>query len=215
MMKRDCDAREMKWWGENIPDELKDKIRRQFQETLMDTDVIGIPSVFRFVSDIPTPDTSVVAARNQRGSVAVMDAMYTLSKNNQFLDHMLFTENRCHHVLFNQKALTNLLSKTDHIVIISRHGDEKIKNVFAKYNIETLQIPDEGLKKESLPFKIDGLVEELKGKVKKGSLVLVSAGFAGKYFLKVAKDQGAVALDVGAMADYWVGVKSRGVSELV
>lgn len=214
-MARDCGAREMKWWGENIPDELREKIRRMFNETVIDTDVMGIPSIFRFISDLAAPENSFILARNQRGSVAVMDAMNSMAQADQFLPSMVFTENRCHHILFNQSALDRLASKAKHIVIMSRHDGEKIKSIFKGHTVDTVQIPDEGLKQESLPFRVDQLVEDLKSKVKKGSLVLVSAGFAGKYFLKVAKDQGAIALDVGAMADYWVGIKSRGVSELV
>lgn len=48
-----------------------------------------------------------------------------------------------------------------------------------------------------------------------GVLVLVVAGFAGKVFLEYARKSGAVALDIGAMADYFANYKTRTVCDLV
>ena len=42
-----------------------------------------------------------------------------------------------------------------------------------------------------------------------GTLLLLSAGFAGKPILKLAKDKGAVALDFGSSIDHIMGYKTR------
>lgn len=214
IFEKDCNSREMKWWGENLSEKTRSKVRQQFRETLYDSDVVGISSIFRFVSDLSDLKTSFGAERNQRGSVVVMDSMHDLAINHKFLKNMIITENRCHHVLFNQKSVLELAKKAAHVIVISHYQDDVMKRAF-DIPIDTIQIPGEGLRHESLPYKIEGLAEVLKGKMQKGTVVFVAAGFAGKYFLKVAKDMGGIGLDVGAMADYWVGIKSRGVSELV
>jgi hypothetical protein len=213
IFEKDCEARERKWWGINLPDEIKGKTQMMFRQTLLDTDAIGIPSIFRFVSDLPDPWTSFLAERNQRGSVVVMDSIHDLILTGKIGKETIFTDNRCHYVLFDRNSTEKLMAKTGEAIIVSHYSKEQLQKVF-KYPIQTVRIPGEGGGVVSLPYQMEKLIEELRSKVEPGSLVFVAAGFAGKYFLKVAKDQGAIALDVGAMADYWLGIKSRGL-ELV
>jgi hypothetical protein len=46
-------------------------------------------------------------------------------------------------------------------------------------------------------------------RIKRGDVVLVGAGALGKIYCDVAKDHGALALDIGSVFDGWAGVKSR------
>ena len=41
------------------------------------------------------------------------------------------------------------------------------------------------------------------------SIVLIAAGFLGKIYCATAKGAGAVAIDIGSLADYWMGVNTR------
>jgi hypothetical protein len=49
----------------------------------------------------------------------------------------------------------------------------------------------------------------------KGRLVIVCGGYAGKWICHQAARRGAVALDLGSIADYWMGARTRGYLELV
>src|SRR6202012_356360 len=42
-----------------------------------------------------------------------------------------------------------------------------------------------------------------------GRLVIVGAGYAGKVIVQEAKARGAVALDLGSVLDYWIGISTR------
>jgi hypothetical protein len=57
---------------------------------------------------------------------------------------------------------------------------------------------------EALPFVADDIHRSVEVASGPGALVLVSAGIAGKRFLKAARDAGAVALDLGNVLDDWV-----------
>jgi hypothetical protein len=48
-----------------------------------------------------------------------------------------------------------------------------------------------------------------------GSVVFVAAGIIGKIFIGEAKKRGAVALDIGAMADYLAGRKTRASADII
>jgi hypothetical protein len=47
-----------------------------------------------------------------------------------------------------------------------------------------------------------------------GCLVLVGAGYLGKWLVDVARAQGGVALDVGSVFDYWLGLTTRSYLDL-
>ncbi|MCB1196800.1 MAG: hypothetical protein KDK51_00370 [Deltaproteobacteria bacterium] len=211
----DCQSREMKWWGVNLSHGLRKKLSDHFLETFYDCDVLGIPSIFRFVSDLPNLRTSFTERRNQRGSVMIMEQLQKDMDARKFHANMVFSENRCHQVLFTKEKVTDFFALANKVVVISNYDSDEMKQAFAGYDIVTIQVPKERTKAQSMPFKIDALIAEVESTVEKGDLVLVAAGFAGKCFLKKSKEKGAVALDVGAMGDYWLGHKTRGVSELV
>ncbi len=58
------------------------------------------------------------------------------------------------------------------------------------------------------PEILDSLIAEL-GELRRGRLVIVGAGYAGKCIVHEARARGAVALDLGSILDYWVGAASR------
>jgi hypothetical protein len=57
---------------------------------------------------------------------------------------------------------------------------------------------------------VDAMDRDLKGR-----LVIVGGGYAGKWICHQAAQRGAVALDLGSIADYWMGARTRGYLELV
>src|SRR5690606_4615496 len=97
VFKIDCEARERKWWGTNLDPEMNKRLKDLFSETVLNADIIGIPSVYRFVSDLSTSMTSFYEARNQRGSVAVLENLYELSSSGSISRDVCLTDNRCHY----------------------------------------------------------------------------------------------------------------------
>jgi len=47
-----------------------------------------------------------------------------------------------------------------------------------------------------------------------GRMVLVGAGYLGKWIVHQAKAAGGIALDIGSIADYWMGLKTRSYQDL-
>jgi hypothetical protein len=62
--------------------------------------------------------------------------------------------------------------------------------------------------------EIAGDVAERLGELPRNRLVLVGAGYLGKWLIDVAKARGGVALDLGSVLDHWVGVNSRSYLDL-
>jgi hypothetical protein len=62
---------------------------------------------------------------------------------------------------------------------------------------------------------IDEMALNLYEQVDRGVLVLVAAGFAGKWLLHTTKMAGGVALDVGSALDYWLGFKTRSYVDII
>ncbi len=67
----------------------------------------------------------------------------------------------------------------------------------------------------SLPFCYEATLSEITSKIGRGDVVLVGAGIIGKLFIEEARRKGAVALDVGAMLDYFANAKTRSVADLL
>jgi hypothetical protein len=53
------------------------------------------------------------------------------------------------------------------------------------------------------------------GDTPRGRLVIVGAGYLGKWICDEARTRGGVALDLGSIVDYWVGLKTRSYLDLV
>ena len=62
-----------------------------------------------------------------------------------------------------------------------------------------------------LPEQCDAIVTAL-GDDLKGRLVIVAAGYLGKWITHQAKLRGAVALDLGSVPDYWMGSARAAIS---
>jgi hypothetical protein len=60
---------------------------------------------------------------------------------------------------------------------------------------------------------LDEVAENL-GDLPRNRLVLVGAGYLGKWLVDVSRARGGVALDVGSIFDYWMGLKTRSYLDL-
>ena len=217
----DMKSREVHWWGRTITPEQRTFICNGFREAVHASDLVGIPNAFRLIRDIDITGTSLLASRTARNiaSVAyhVADECRTGAIN---VSRTYFTDERFHHLLFAQvDAVRPLLSAAGRLIIVSCYSKDLIRNhVPSVDQLETVLIPPHTMtaglsdypdKNLILPDVLPGLLKQLKDLTQPGTLVLVAAGFAGKLFLKAARDSGGVAIDVGVTLDYWLGLKTR------
>lgn len=219
-MQKDRATRERKWWGINLSSELRKKMSESFQQAVAETDVVGIPSVFRFIRDaFDAPNGlsihSIKPKTTYRGIQMIIDDIDIKIQDQTFDSSVVFTENRCHQVVFTFEQIKQLGKHASKVLIVSHYDPAALKRSFTGLSVEAVQIPKERLGEQSLPFKIDEFDRVVSSFSHPGTLVLIAAGFAGKHFLQIAKNRGAVAVDVGAMADYWLGFHTRQVVDLV
>jgi hypothetical protein len=221
LFKSDMKSREMKWWGEHLNPHLHEKLRAQFQETLYQSDIIGIPSIYRFFRDffkvglLNRLGLSVLSQTTQRGLKIVMDRVKKDVESNRYLPGACFVEHRCHQLLLDKEGVEELAKHATKVLFVTQYPAETLKKVFSGFEMDFVQIPAERQKENSLPFHMDELIEQVRSKTQPGTLAMIASGFAGKYFIKVAKDAGGMALDAGAMSDYWIGKKTRSVFDLI
>ncbi|MCB1196801.1 MAG: hypothetical protein KDK51_00375 [Deltaproteobacteria bacterium] len=211
----DWQIRENKWWGGLLEPAIKDKVVDQFLTTVRHADVIGIPSMYRFFRDMTYINSNFLDSLDSRGSLVILDRLAKELSEGQISQGAVFVEHRCNQVLFDQTTIARLIAVSPKVIVISRHDESSLRAVLKHENLHCLTIPGERKKNMSLPYHLNGYIDSLQAQAGPGTLVLVAAGYAGKYFLHVSKTQGAVAVDVGAMADYWVGQKTRQILDIV
>ncbi len=129
-----------------------------------------------------------------------------------------------HYRLLFSGALGRLLSERPRVGLISCHDQlpNLLKSQFSIGSIEFLKIPGEQIHHEVLgaaategehfPHLYRELLEQLK-KVRAGDLWLVAAGLLGKIYCREIRKRGSVVLDIGAVADIWMGKATRNFPE--
>jgi hypothetical protein len=69
------------------------------------------------------------------------------------------------------------------------------------------------LETRNLPQILDAVIDEM-GDLPRGRLVLVGAGYPGKLLTGIARERGGIALDLGSIFDYWLGLNTRSYLDL-
>lgn len=208
--------RELVWWGRRPPgDEQREAIRARVRQAVRHADIIGLPSIYRVIRDLPLQGDLDSGSTN-RGLLTVLAAM----GNDIRLADTIFTEERCHHVLFDLPTLEHLTRLAQRTVVVGCWTREQLAGDFLATADIVLISPEEKVRDPAdlrpLLFEnyeaIDAEVTRLSAP---GTLVLVAGGIIGKMFLHSARSRGAVALDIGSMIDYMAGRKTRSIVDLV
>ena len=123
----------------------------------------------------------------------------------------VFTEERCHRIIgaIDEPFLLELAAKARSLVLVSSRREIQLKfPVKQTY----LPVPDCGPQLFKTYTDVVQSIFELSGP---GTLVLIGAGLPAKIMADAARQVGAVALDVGSLMDYMVGLKTRTIADLV
>jgi hypothetical protein len=218
------------WFDRNIhecPAAELNATRRLFRDALDEADVIGAPTparvayeYSRFVEEVPRLGFS-------RGYVGVAEILRALDTevSSGRLRGKLFTDCDIARPLYRWQSWTDSLAVTlpkllrgrSAITLVTCHDTlaPALTRSLELKNVRTLRIPPERgrvqkdghLAGDHFQDHFGRICESLKSSP--GALVLVAAGFLGKHYCTVAKRAGAVAIDIGSLADYWAGVRTR------
>lgn len=217
----DAAARERHWWGRELQQSKREELQDLIRSAIESADLIGVPSVYRFIRDCHFSTSSMASTVSMRG--LSMRGLATIVARIQPKAGALIAEDRIHQVLFTRDRLLSMskLAK-GRVIAISSLREDKLSEVFPgalSIPIPThhkLQTNDIFLSKDlPLPYVYGEVLETIRKTVGPGDLVLVAAGIIGKIFVHEASARGAVALDVGSMFDYAAGAKTRSVSDVI
>ena len=137
-----------------------------------------------------------------------------LENENLLTNDTFFTHAAIHRLLHFGLLLRPILSYRQYIGLIGgRDISGILKNTFNVQNTDYYEVKSEArfpndVSKPHYPDAFYEMKERILVKTK-GDIFLVGAGILGKIYCQWIKEQGGVAIDLGAMFDAWSGVKSR------
>ena len=214
----DNEIRERCWWAKPPQASKREEIKARFRKSIADSDIIGLPSVYRIIRERGAVGSRFVQhGATQRGLATVLSRLGLDIP----LENKILTEERCHQLLFDRNGIKQLCAAARKIVVVSCWTRQQL-SLAAQAPVYEIVIPGSlkvakatGMTADTptLLETFDRQVEELEQQCSPGCLVLVGAGLLGKIFIASARAKGAVALDVGAALDYFAGHKTRSLAD--
>jgi hypothetical protein len=227
VLEADRARREKVWWGVEQSGELRARLRREFLDSLRSIDLLGIPSSFRLLRDIPPFLDELCCPieswhHTPRAHYVLMMELDRLRWEGVFsLINTVLIDERCHQDLFTPEKMAILLSPHRHVVAVSCFRADQLNAALGASLIDDHVLlpphakvrdvaPDSAVFAAPTPHLLDELLEEIDSRVRPGSVVLVAGGFVGKILIARARAAGGMVLDIGASPDYWMGLTTRG-----
>jgi hypothetical protein len=214
--------REQVWWGKAIDASRRAQIADAMLCAIMAANRLGIPSLFRFTRDTHPKLGSYMGQVSIVGLIHVLEGL-----NEQSSEECLYTEERIHQLCFDLETITHLSKEAEKVIIVSSLTkatiEARLRAHITKVPLEVIEVPTHTKTRgndmfvqadQALPFVYQGIEEQVRELTAPGTLVLVASGSIGKLFCGAAQAEGGVALDVGAMLDYWVGLKTRSIADM-
>ena len=201
--------RERHWWGVELDEESRETIMNRVRNAAYNSDIIGIPSIHRFVRDTQNKTGSFVLSIQGRGMVQVLNEFANYSGDS------LFGEEKMNDYLFEPcDRIHSLIKNAEKCVVVSSADVGSLpKWLTEEDHIKHIKIPTHfrtngNSKYSSINLPLPLIYEEIDKKVREqttpGTLVLVAGGIIGKIFINTAKEAGGVALDLGSSMDKWL-----------
>lgn len=180
------------------------------EESYNNASAIGIPNIIRLIDDY-TPNFN---NRNYRAISSIYNEV--LQKK------PVTTSAFVHFDLWTSGELRDIIKEAgNRITTISGHPEKELSKSLSKLGIDIdfhFEVPAEnkfskrfGKSNQSDHFDdtFPYIVDQLSALNLKGRLVLVGAGFLGKYYCEIVRKQGGVAIDIGSIFDYMLGHRTR------
>ena len=208
------------WWGQAHLHETPLQVEEHYNKALDNADLIGIPEYQRMLSKVNIYEEGIEKPykRYTRGLLAINEFVAVRIGDTSYSTKTLVS---CfiHQDLDLWGLYDFILDAAGSCSVITCH--ETMPAVISeRFNLEvdqTYLIPTEyrwgsmfkNVKAEChFPERYKALKQELKVNFP-GELFLVGAGFLGKIYCDLIKQQGGIALDIGSIFDYWLGYETR------
>jgi hypothetical protein len=217
VFESDNSDHERHWWGGPPPAPIREDIMTRVRQAVAQCDILGVPSVYRIIRDLPNPRQRYGRNRSQRAFIKILSALGQAIP----VDGKLLTEERCHRCALDGAFLIELAALARSVTIVSCWPDLHLQ--FRGESVTAIVIPPQynlrdPASRESVPALFDcypEIVERVRAASAPGTLLLVGAGIIGKILVDEARECGAAALDVGSLLDYIAGVKTRSVGDVI
>jgi hypothetical protein len=223
----DAIERERIWWGSPLTQAQRRRTTRLVLNATWSADCIGIPTVSRFLRELRlTENDRLDNGLTGRGLRSIL---YSVEHYKAFrgvdMSAPVFTSCHLHQDLERWDLYRELLEGKTEIVLVSCHSDlaDLVGTKFGAKVAFSLILPPDRVSAPALKHgasdarRLPDILDDVVGQVRevsRGRLVLVGAGYLGKWLVDVARAQGAVALDVGSVFDYWLGLNTRSYLDL-
>ena len=219
--------RETLWWSQPLDKPLRARLRLEVQRAIPQADMLGVPSAFRLLRDMPRLlhlmrgpiDTWHHTAR---AHVVLFEELARLAREGR-LDWTSKTliDDRCHQELFAPEGIHDFLTPDRPRVLVNCFTREQVNHAlgtaFFTHELRLPphskvrdHVPDDALARAATPHILDDLLAGVDRLAQDGAVFHVAGGFVGKILIGRVAENGATALDIGAAADYWMGLQTRG-----
>jgi hypothetical protein len=217
LFETDNRAFERRWWGAAPPIRVREDLTARIRQAVARCDILGFPSVYRIIRDLPPPHHRYGKNRNQR---ALIRLFYALGGSIP-VEHKWFTEERCHRCAIDAAFVTEVAAMARSVVVVSCWPG--IEANFPAASVQAILVPPAKYLRHpplgnGMPALFDvyeEIVERVRLASAPGTVVFVGAGIIGKIFVDEARQAGAVALDIGSLLDYMAGFKTRSIADVI
>ncbi|MGH6888535.1 MAG: hypothetical protein ACREHF_04970 [Rhizomicrobium sp.] len=223
----DARDRERIWWGEPLDRDVRALLAPRVARAIWDSDCIGLPTTGRYLRELNLlQEDSLESSLTGRGLRAVLYCSEHLSRlRSPGLAQPVLVSCHLHQDLALWDCYGTLLDGAKELVLVSCHPDlaDWMANRFGIRIAGNLVLPPDRIsgpllkrrveETRGLPQILDKVADDL-GDLPRGRLVLVGAGYPGKWLASVARQRGGVVLDLGSVFDHWIGLSTRSYLDL-
>ena len=207
------------WWGEEILDDSDLQVLvADLYQAIMGADMVGVPGWNRIIRDLHSfrgrprneGGRGILHTHNAIRKVAQQHTKSLTSKwiTSAHLPMDLNYWNLFDYIFKGLKSCTIISSHSGLPAILSeRFGFEEVQVIRLPGEYKYLSDREKKNYRPPFPLRHKEILQSLDGKT--GGLFLVAAGILGKMYCQRIKEMGGIALDIGALVDYWHGRKTR------
>ena len=213
------------WWGDIKFSKLDNNyITSNFFDAVRNADILGIPTLAVMVQA-----TANVEGIAQNPTHRGWRAIHHHIARKEFLDSKpsaaILTSWHCHNDLEFWDLYRFILTNVQSLTIITCHTEigKVIQDKFGIRSVRVVAIPSEHRHSHNFntheadnshfPDYFYKILATLT--VETGEVFLVAAGFLGKIYCNEIKKKGGIGIDIGSIADKWMGYSTRGEHEYI
>lgn len=227
LAKGDAIEREKIWWGAPLTRDQRRRMTRLVFNATWNADCIGIPAASRFLRETRMSENDGLdRGLTGRGLRAIL---YSTEHCRVFRGSPAppptFASCHLHQDIERWALYDELFQGADEIVFVSCHPGlaDYARQRFGARIATSIVLPPDRVSAPALKVapterrRLPDMLDEVALKVAEASrqrLVLVGAGYLGKWLVDVARTRGGVALDLGSVFDYWLGLATRSYLDL-